>query len=123
MKFILDSGANYHIISSKNGLYNLHKVDVVVELAEGETEANFAGTAFVKMKGDRRDDLLKLEDCLVVEDAETNLISISKLEKQGYSVEFIRGEARLRRKGFTEFIVQRSRDGMYEMNGEIMRVV
>lgn len=123
MKFLLDSGANYHIISSKNGLVNLRKVDIDVEMAKGKTNAQWAGDGFFKIKGDRKSNLLKLTNCLVIEGIPENLISVSQLGSEGYTSDFGKGEVRIKRKGFTEFIIPRNREGMYELDGEVMHVI
>jgi hypothetical protein len=123
MKFILDSGANQHLVGDSEALSSPQRLNppIVVEIAKGQTEATHGGTIYFKPRNlGRESHVLKLKECLFVPGIGDNLLSLSQLAKDGYKVEISHNRMRLLHRGAVLLSVPAT-DGMYELSGEYMR--
>ena len=90
----IDSGATYHIFNSLQGF------KVTKSLKEGEMQLKIASSASISVIGlgnlsltFSNNSILVLHDCLFVPDSRNNLISVSKLCNDSYSVSFNKNHA------------------------------
>ena len=84
--FILDSGATNHCCNDKNLFIDLHEDSTVLTTIGGEKYVlNFSGTIVFEFGNYGR---VKIKNVFYTPDFEINVLSISLLQSQGYSVNF-----------------------------------
>ncbi|KFM74806.1 Copia protein, partial [Stegodyphus mimosarum] len=88
--FCLDSGATSHMCNSKELFQEIHEVgDIYVKLAANKiVKAIGKGTVKFKVRIGSKTESIKLENVLCVPDLKNNLISVSKVTANNYSVIF-----------------------------------
>lgn len=109
--FIIDSGSNVHVCSQKDFFTDLNtKSEAGIKMANGDFAKCF-GRGQVRQKlGDRS---LSISDTYYSPDLATNLISVSKMVKKGFSVLFDNRGCKIRTADGELLLTVPEKDGLY----------
>ena len=89
-KVLIDSGCADHILTERNFFQSFRKISSKVKNPDGSfCQIEYIDGVEIKTKNGVSD-RLKLKDVLLVPNSETNLLSLSKMNEKGPSVEFSR---------------------------------
>ena len=124
-KTIIDSGASAHMVGGKHMLRGpFQHVTRRVVLGDGRSVVSrSSGCAVISCKNQNGvTKSVSLSDVLSVPSLDTNLISCAELDRAGHTLTFKGGECHLKLSDEeSELVLGTRRDGVYELNGTLIR--
>lgn len=107
LMFIIDSGATNHLVNKQTKVYlsNIKPVSCQINVAKKGSVVNVtrSGNLHVTDKNGRN---FNLKDVLQSDDLEYNLLSVKRIEKEGFKVIFEDGKVRICRKGNDTIVLE-----------------
>jgi len=114
----LDSGASEHLVRSPENINNVRKLKCPVNIKIAKTgvtlKAEKVGELLTKSKVDDKYNSVIITNVLIVPGLEMNLLSVRRLEMNGFTVTFKDGQGTIQKEG--KVIAVAKRDKLYELN-------